>query len=604
MASGDVAAPARSAGLTEPEFEAVRDAFRGSALLSVLDDDEIRRLLADARLVSLEPGDYLFHQGDLSDSVYVATAGVLSAILEGETGRGQAVGAVRAGESVGEMGVLTDAPRSLAIVARTRATLVRIEGASFQAVCLRHPTLLLKVVHVISARNRETLRVLSPFRQAQTVVVAPLHESGLVDAFLRTLDERVRASGRFDPATPGEARPTRDPAAARERPRVLTLGAVRASWSDVCLEAPDRVLLVADAARFDADLTETAARLLDPAALPGQVERELVLVRETGRPCETSRWLARSAFTRHHHVAAADEGDLRRLLRHLGGQSVSLVLSGGGVRGWVHLGAMRALEERHVPLDGIGGSSIGAAVSACRLVHGSVEGATRSFARIARAIAKSKGFGSLTYPTVSILNGRRWTHALQEEFGDREIEDFPLPFFAVSCNLSRSEQAVHRRGLVWEAVRASSSLPALLPPFVQEGQLFVDGGIVNNIPVDVARVVMGGGCRTIAIELSGTGERDTRAYRFPPVLTFVDTLLARLRLGRREFQFISIGEVTLRALTHGSLMRTNENLRGADVVLRPAFPNQGFLSASDPDALVELGYRSMLAQLDASGDFS
>ena len=429
-------------------------------------------------------------------------------------------------------------------------------------------------------------------------MVAPLHEGGLVDPFLQSLDVRLRASGRFDVASPEGALTAGDAGAGHERPRVIAIGAARSTWSDLCLETADRVLLVADAQRLEGEVTETARRVLDPDGLPREIERELVLVRGTESPSSTSQWLGRAPFARHHQVRAGSEADELRLLRHLRGQSVVLVLSGGGIRGWVHLGAIRALEERDVPLDGIGGSSIGAVVSACRLVHGTAEGAAKSFARIARAIARSKGVASLTYPAVSILNGRRWTHALQEELGDRDIEDFPLPFFAISCNLSRNEQVVHLRGRVWEAVRASSSLPAILPPFVKDGQLFVDGGIVNNVPVDVARTVMGGTCRTVAIELSGTGERDEREYRFPPVLSFVDTLLARLRLGNRDFRFISIGELVFQSLTHGSMARTNENLRGADIVLRPAFPNQGFLSTSDPDGLVELGYQSMLAQLD------
>jgi NTE family protein len=383
---------------------------------------------------------------------------------------------------------------------------------------------------------------------------------------------------------------------------VLIVEAARSEPGDRALEEADRVLLVADAGKPAAGLTATARGILEAAALPAQVEQELLIVRETPGISATAPWLRLAPFARHHHARAGDDGDLQRLLRHLRGQSVLLVLSGGGLRGWVHLGAIRALEERRIPLDGMGGSSIGAVVAACWLAQGTSDGAIASFDRIARAIARSKGVGSLTYPAVSILNGRRWTHALQQELGDRDIEDLPLPFFAISCNLSRNDQVVHRSGKVWEAVRASSALPALLPPMVRDGQLFVDGGIVNNVPVDVARAVMGGSCRTIAIELSGMGELDPREYRFPPVLSFADALLARLRLAHRDYRFISIGEVVLRSLTHGSMARTNENLRGADVVLRPSFANQGFLSAAHPAELVELGYRSMLARLDARGD--
>ena len=72
----------------------------------------------------------------------------------------------------------------------------------------------------------------------------------------------------------------------------------------------------------------------------------------------------------------------------------------------------------------------------------------------------------------------------------------------------------------------------------------------------------------------------------------------------KDFRFISIGEVILRSLAHGSMMKTNENLRAADIALRPTFANQGFLTTNDAAGLLEMGYRSMAAQLEAKGDFS
>lgn len=590
-------------GLSAAEVGAIEGAVAGSTLLSGLAPDEIQQLLAPAEHVTLEPGEHLFRQGDASDSAYLVTSGVLSAVLDGESGQSQSVGSVRAGESVGEMGVLTGAPRSLSVVARTRATLLRVDGRGFQAVCLNHPALLLKLVHVISARNRETIRALSPFGQGRTIAILPWHDSDMVRDFLRRLQERIRRSGHFDFADAEQATSAGPAAGTGDRLRVLEAGVIRSAWSDYCVETADRVLFVADASRPDVVPTEPARRVLD-AAGPGEaIETDLVLVRAAG-PRTTAGWLDRARVMRHHHVRAGNDDDEVRLLRHVRGHAVAVVLSGGGLRGWLHLGALRALEARRIPIDAIGGSSIGAIVAACRLQQPTIDEAIRSFGRIARAIGQSKGVGSLTYPAVSILNGRKWTDALRGEFGDSDIENFARLYFAVSCNLSRNEQVVHRSGRVWEALRASSALPAILPPLVRNGQLFVDGGIVNNAPVDVARAMMGGACRTVAVELSGTGESDPRSYRFPPVLSFTDALMAKLRLRHREFRFISIGELVFRSLTHGSMAKTNENLRAADVVLRPAFPNQGFLSAVDPERLVDMGDQSMQARLEAAGVFT
>lgn len=119
-------------------------------------------------------------------------------------------------------------------------------------------------------------------------------------------------------------------------------------------------------------------------------------------------------------------------------------------------------------------------------------------------------------PLVSIVSGRKVARLLRETYGELEIEDLPLPFFCVSANLTRGEAHVHREGLLWQAVRASVAIPGLLPPVFRAGQVFVDGGVVNNLPVDLMRLTHRG--EVIAVNIGGdhalaAGDDE---YQLPP----------------------------------------------------------------------------------------
>lgn len=120
-----------------------------------------------------------------------------------------------------------------------------------------------------------------------------------------------------------------------------------------------------------------------------------------------------------------------------------------------------------------------------------------------RRIFSLKPFREYTLPIFSLLAGTRVDRGLQEAYGELDLEDLWLPHLAVSASLSTAELYVHERGPVWRAVRASCSLPAVAVPVLEDGQLLVDGGLINNLPVDLLRERGAG--RVIAFNASGTG---------------------------------------------------------------------------------------------------
>src|SRR5260370_27341433 len=182
------------------------------------------------------------------------------------------------------------------------------------------------------------------------------------------------------------------------------------------------------------------------------------------------------------HVRSDNTDDVARLARLLNGKAIGLVLGGGGARGFAHLGILRALREAQIAMDLIGGCSIGAMVGATvALEWDDVE--IRE--RLRRAFVDSNPITDYTLPFLALVKGRKVARRLEEHFGGIRIEDLWRPFYCVSTNLTAGNLAVHRQGRLADALRASLSIPGLLPPVVIDGEAHVDGGMMNCLPIDV-----------------------------------------------------------------------------------------------------------------------
>ena len=259
------------------------------------------------------------------------------------------------------------------------------------------------------------------------------------------------------------------------------------AWSRLCLSQSDVVLLVASAGD-DPSLGAVEARAL----ATGAQRCELALV-HPGDPAQTSatvRWLERRPVADHHHLRVGRPADVARLARMITGTGCGLVLGGGGARGLAHLGVIRALEEAGVPIDVVGGTSMGAIMAglyARGLADAERVRAVTTIARHGRRLVTP------TLPLVALSAGRYLDRILAQHLTAAPIEDLPVRFFCVSTSLTRAEQVIHERGPLWAAVRASLALPGIWPPIYAAGELLIDGGAIDNVPVDVMRGRIGSG---------------------------------------------------------------------------------------------------------------
>jgi predicted acylesterase/phospholipase RssA len=469
-----------------------------AGLFDAADPGVLAEIEADAEWVSLEGGEVLFERGDEGDAAYIVISGRLR-IVDGP----RALNEVGAGETLGEMALLSGEPRAATVIAMRDSLLARLPADLFNGLVQRHPSLLRRIAGLLVERLRRAVASKSPKRASvRTIAVVPANRQTQSAPFVRRLIDALAVHGStllldapcvdrelghagIAGCADGDPDSVRlvewlNEQELRHRFVLYECGPDAAAWSARAIRQADHVLFVVDASggrdarEVERHLARRAVRMHVPRA-------SLVVLRPEAAtpPAGTAAFLDDAGIDAHYHVALDSPADFARLARCLAGEGIGLVLGGGGARGFAHLGVLRALAEAGVPIDWVGGTSIGAIIAALVAQGSSADQVLASCRQHFRSLRDP------TLPLVALLSGRRIRGRLEDAFGATAIEDLPLPFLCVSTNLSRAAQAVHERGSLVHAIRASISLPGILPPMRLGADLHVDGGLVNNLPIDV-----------------------------------------------------------------------------------------------------------------------
>jgi NTE family protein/lysophospholipid hydrolase len=299
-------------------------------------------------------------------------------------------------------------------------------------------------------------------------------------------------------------------------------------------------------------------------------------------------------------VRRSAAGDYDRVARFLTGNTIGLALGGGFARGLAHLGLLRALAELNIPVDTIGGSSMGAMVGAHWLLGWDAE-------RIVRELTAgfADSFDDMTVPFLSFKRGGKISKLLRTHFQDARIEDMWMPYFCVSANLNRSEVTVHTTGEVARAVLASTRAPGIFPPMVIDGELHVDGGLINNVPVDIMKTFSNDGL-VIGVDVSPPHELNI-VQDYGEDVSGLRAIWRRFNPAReKRIYHPSILLVLMRIIEFGGISYRRQKAELADVYISPdvlCFNRNDFASAAD---IVESGYAAshpkLSEWLDAADD--
>jgi len=534
-------------------------------MFAALDPAARVRLERSATEHAVPAGDWLMREGDPPGSVYVVRTGRLEVWIAGTRVRELGPGAV-----IGELAVLTGEGRSAAVRARRDSVLLEIRREDFTTLLETDPAASRVVVTQLAERLRSGgARPAEPAAAPGVVAVVAAHDGAPVAAVAASLVAgldrhlRVVAPQRVD--ADGLAR------AEREHDRVVLVADGTddgdPGWLARCVRQADQVVLVAAA---DAPQTELLRGRCDEAAC----QPDVVLVGPHPGPETLAAW-ARAADAWQVSVVDGDLAvGLRPLVDRVACRSLGLVLAGGGARAFAHIGVLRELEDQGIPVDRVAGCSIGAIVAATWATGVSGEELEdKSYAEFVRR----RPFGDYTLPTHSLARGRRTHEGLMRALGaDTLVEGLPRQFGCVSTDLVTRTRQVHRRGSLVDATLASVRLPVLFPPIADGQRLLIDGGVLDNLPVDLLTERSEGPVVAVNIAMGGSVRPHTVDPSAPP----------------RPARVPALGETLLRTMMIGSAGAVATARGHGAAVVTPPTMGVGLLEFHQLDRMVQAGRRA------------
>ena len=445
------------------------------------------RVQAEAVWFSLPGGQTLFAAGDASDQLYFLRAGRLGAFRREQGHEAQFLGVIRPGEPAGEMSLIAGAPHSADVVALRDSELIAVPRDVFFEACEADTSVMIELAKLMMLRSRQAV-TRGGVGEPSVFGFVSLGQSGALRPLVDRLAREISGLGYTVTSIGAEAQsaPTEwFSDVERTHDFVLYVAEVAdGGWRQVVARQVDRLFRVGRG-----DRNPPKAEALVDVASPLQAQQlvDLILVHppETVRPSGSEAWMDVADPARLFHLRRDNEGDIQRIARVLAGQSVGLVLSGGGARAYAHVGAVRALRERGVPIDFVGGVSMGAVIAAGVAMGWDDAELER---RIKQAFVDTSPLTDIALPLLAMTHGLKVNERLAHHFGDTHISDLWLPFFCLSSNLTTGAYQMHRRGLLRRALRASISLPGILPPATDDQNVLVDGAVMKNFPADVMRV--------------------------------------------------------------------------------------------------------------------
>lgn len=583
-----------------------------------LTDAELEELAARLELVSLQRGEALVREGEDSDALFIALSGRFIVTV---TGRAVTVAEIGPGRTIGEIAFFAGGKRTATVTAARDSLALRLSREDFERLCERSPAIWRTIMATLAQRLAEATRasVRRAHPRPSTIALIPAGGAAALPArFVETLTAVL--------ARDHSTLLVRSETLAAHLPAGVSLASVEATramnelegryemvlyladpaltpWSQKAVHQADMVMLVGLHRGHESDPVPPTP--LEQLAFErhGEEARRLVLLHARQRPLAgTARWLEARPVRMHHHVALEDIADYERLVRFITGRALGLVACGGSAFSTAHIGMYKALREAGLCFDIMGGTSGGAAMTA-----GFARGETpERVEQLTHETFISKGaFRRYTWPRYALFDHTIFDAQLRHHYGTGDIEDLWIPFFSVSTNLSNYSLHRHRRGPLWAAIRASASIPALLPPYyTKDGLMLVDGCLLDNVPIQVMHEIKGGPNVVISFEAPTLERFDVDYERLP---SRTDILKRAFNPFARETlpEAPSLGTVLMRSLM-ANRQNFERHLESEDILLVPPLPeNMGVLDWHMHPELVAASYawtRGELARLLREGN--
>uniref|UniRef100_A0A673BDB0 lysophospholipase n=1 Tax=Sphaeramia orbicularis TaxID=375764 RepID=A0A673BDB0_9TELE len=610
--------------------------------------------------MAVEAGRAVYRQGEKSDSTFIVLSGRLRSVIMKEDGKKELIGEYGRGDLIGVVETLTHQNRATTVHAVRDSELAKLPEGALRSIKRRFPQVVTRLIHLLGQKilqqvngplTARSLALHTPGSKwdagnqasnLSTVAVLPVSEEVPLTAFTLELQHALIAIGPTLLLTSDTIK-QRLGAAALDSVHEYRLSSwlgqqedihrivlyqtdyTLTPWTQRCIRQADCIIIVGLGEQDPA--VGELERMLEGSAVRAQ--KQLVLLhREDGPPPKgTVDWLnMRSWISRHLHLScprrvfskrslpklrelyqrvfekpADRHSDFSRLARVLTGNTIALILGGGGARGCSQVGIMRALCEAGIPVDLIGGTSIGSLMGALYAEdrsHSRMRMRAREWAMEMTSVFKK--VLDLTYPVTSMFSGAAFNSSISNVFKSKQIEDLWIPYFNITTDITASTMRVHTDGSLWRYVRASMSLSGYLPPLCdpKDGHLLMDGGYINNLPADVARSM--GAKVVIAIDV---GSRDeTNLTNYGDSLSGWWLLWKRLNPLAEKVKVLNMAEIQTR-LAYVCCVRQLESVKNSDYCeyIRPPIDRYRTLEFGKFDEIAEVGYQHGKTVFDVWG---
>jgi NTE family protein len=282
-------------------------------------------------------------------------------------------------------------------------------------------------------------------------------------------------------------------------------------------------------------------------------------------------------------------------------KSVSLVLGSGGARGLAHIGVIRWLEEHNYEIRSISGCSIGALIGGIYAI-----GELDEFEQWVRAVTR-RDILALLDPALDrrgLIKGDKIINTLKDLVGDAMIESLPINFTAVATNINTGKEVWIRKGPIFDAIRASISLPLLFTAFNYKGQTLIDGGVVNPVPkgptfgdetdITIAVNLCASSSNGSALSENSTAKREAAPS---PLRDTINRFIASVSptLGSRDEKELDMYDIAYQSFDamQGSIARQKLAAYPPDIVVEIARSSSRTLEFNRANELIALGYSKM-----------
>jgi predicted acylesterase/phospholipase RssA/CRP-like cAMP-binding protein len=542
--------------------------LRNVPVLAGLSDEPLERLARHVGEVHVRAGDWIMREGEAAESLFIVKSGRIEVIDEGPPE--VLIRILRRGDVLGELALLREGTRSASARARRDTELIELSRAEFETLIQEAPSFALGLTRAMGTQLAASRTAVAAATPPRTITVVGLDAAAPVADVAEGLADALADHGSVARLDGGELA-TLDQAE-RDADRVILRGGATLgdAWTKLCVREADVVVAVTCGAPQQTWIEHARALhgcellVLGPTVATGVLDalqpREVQVIADASR-----RRAALEATT-----------------RRFAGRSVGIVFSGGGARALAHLGVLEELQAAGLRFDRAAGVSLGSLVAATTAAGFTSEEAYDAFKRNCVDTNPSNDF---VLPAYSLIRGAKTRRLLHDAFGDRRIEELPLRFFCLSCDLVARKAVVHRTGPVVDAVYPSLAIPGVFPPVAtRDGRLLVDGGVLDNLPV--ATMARTGEGPVIAVDVTGRMGQ----FRGPrrPRMTHLARRIRGVLTGS-EAEIPRLGETIVRTVTVGSSDTVAAARLHADLVITPQVDDVGLMDWKALPRVRELG---------------